>query len=481
MKRKDFTAVTRIVRLFTVLFLTTFAYSCSTFNEQPETVTQNAATMTTPGKRSVEQALANLQIVLDAIDGGTRSRTRSIKSIETVYCEEVLAGTRSETSKEGELVYIVNFENNDGYAVLGADEQLAPVITVTEKGSVSQKDLLINPDAMKDLEYEKLDQDSDPDYKDSPFYDAEDDDFYLGESDSTFANTMISNYLNNFLRNDGEFEYADDCPHNPEDGIKIRRETYATLIKTKWGQNQPFNNKIHIHDGKRRPTGCTVTAAVQIFANTKTPDMNIFGITDSLCTWERLEDIKFGPLFSETEQDYISTIFKAVADGVNVKYNFCGSGGTYAKPSSICKYMKNKAGYNNAQLHRKYNHDKILEMLKANKPVFIGAFDSENWEYGHAWIIDGAILIYGEFFKGDVCTDSFVQHRWFHCNWGWEGDCDGYYASEIFFTGDSNLRKGIDDDIDECYDYNIIPSTNDNKISFGDDSKSRYFYRYITY
>lgn len=122
MKRKDFTAVTRIVRLFTVLFLTTFAYSCSTFNEQPETVTQNAATMTTPGKRSVEQALANLQIVLDAIDGGTRSRTRSIRSIETVYCEEVLAGTRSETSKEGELVYIVNFENNDGYAVLGADE-----------------------------------------------------------------------------------------------------------------------------------------------------------------------------------------------------------------------------------------------------------------------------------------------------------------------------------------------------------------------
>lgn len=475
MKRKDFTAVTRIVRLFIVLFLTTFAYSCSTFNEQPETVTQNAATMTTPGKRSVEQALANLQIVLDAIDGGTRSRTRSIRSIETVYCEEVLAGTRSETSKEGELVYIVNFENNDGYAVLGADEQLAPVITVTEKGSVSQKDLLINPDAMKDLEYEKLDQDSDPDYKDSPFYDAEDDDFYLGESDSTFANTLISSYLNNFLRNDGEFEYADDCPHNPDDGIDTVRDTVrvTAILKTKWNQSgAPFNSKIHMYDSvNRRPAGCTVAAAAQLFANRKTTDISVFNLKDTTCTWDSLECCKFGSdLIDADKEEEISTIYKTLADAFKIKYNYFGTGNSFAKPADVCRYMK-KNGFDNAELKRYYSKKNLLDMIGAGKPVFMGAFILRKI-CGHAWIIDGMIA-YRErkINRGETLSEEIIGQTMFHCNWGWGGTADGYYTSQVFDTNAGPVET------DTTIDF--TNSKTDKGVYF--DSSTLCFYRHIMY
>jgi len=97
--------------------------------------------------------------------------------------------------------------------------------------------------------------------------------------------------------------------------------------------------------------------------------------------------------------------------------------------------------------------------------------------------------IYGEIYKNDKCVESSEQYSWLHCNWGWGENCDGYYESEVFYTGSNTLRKGIDEDIDESTYYDedtetiiTIPSPNDETIVvFGNSSKARYHYRHITY
>lgn len=49
---------------------------------------------------------------------------------------------------------------------------------------------------------------------------------------------------------------------------------------------------------------------------------------------------------------------------------------------------------------------------------------------GHAWVIDGC----------DFCRTEYlpphkdVQDVFFHCNWGWGGNCNGYYSGFIFIT-----------------------------------------------
>ena len=85
-----------------------------------------------------------MQVLLEAIDApaddGAATRSggvRRVKSVTTVSPEALNpGGTRSEaTADVEELLYIVNFENEAGYAILGADDRLEPVYAVVDEGS----------------------------------------------------------------------------------------------------------------------------------------------------------------------------------------------------------------------------------------------------------------------------------------------------------------------------------------------------------
>ena len=61
----------------------------------------------------------------------------------TTVSPEVLNpdGTRSEATADVEdLLYIVNFENEAGYAILGADDRLEPVYAVVDEGSLTTEE-----------------------------------------------------------------------------------------------------------------------------------------------------------------------------------------------------------------------------------------------------------------------------------------------------------------------------------------------------
>ena len=86
---------------------------------------ENPPTAENPHAVPVEQALEELQSVLEEIDTPAEDG----------------AVTRSEATADVEdLLYIVNFENEAGYAILGADDRLEPVYAVVDEGSLTTED-----------------------------------------------------------------------------------------------------------------------------------------------------------------------------------------------------------------------------------------------------------------------------------------------------------------------------------------------------
>ncbi|MFR9128970.1 MAG: Spi family protease inhibitor [Alistipes putredinis] len=90
-----------------------------------------------------------MQGLLEAIDApaedGAVTRSggiRRVKNVTTVSPEALSpGGTRSEATADVEdLLYIVNFENEAGYAILGADDRLEPVYAVVDEGSLTTEE-----------------------------------------------------------------------------------------------------------------------------------------------------------------------------------------------------------------------------------------------------------------------------------------------------------------------------------------------------
>ena len=126
------------LRLFLLLAAGLFLTSCS--EPQPDEF-PNPDPPPTVGRHAVpiDQALGELHDLLGVIDGqGTRAGgVRTVAQVQTLHAQ-ALALTRS-ASEPGEqpeeLLYVVNFEDDAGYAVLGADDRLPGVLAVRVTGS----------------------------------------------------------------------------------------------------------------------------------------------------------------------------------------------------------------------------------------------------------------------------------------------------------------------------------------------------------
>lgn len=77
--------------------------------------------------RSLEEGLEIADILFSNMDGETRSVARTVKSVETIN-----QATRSSSPES--TFYIVNYDNNEGFALLSADKRLEAVFAIAEEG-----------------------------------------------------------------------------------------------------------------------------------------------------------------------------------------------------------------------------------------------------------------------------------------------------------------------------------------------------------
>ena len=438
----------RVKSLLWIALLSLLAFSCRTGNDS-----DSMAPLLEPTaeKRLIpmEDAMALLSEFLKSSDKDmppTRSGSpRKIASVSTYFGGKGNIATKAASETEDDLpcAYLVNFEDGEGFAVLGANSSVADIVAVTESGRI-EDDLTV----IFSTEDEPL-EDIDPD--DYPidticYYCKDDDDFYSSlDSEARFISECI--------RNGVEEEY-DDKDHDdggmpPEgDELSARVTRFATkmpLLKTTWGQRSPFNkycNRRNIAgEQKSALTGCSTTAMAMIVTHNEYPQ-NLIVNGDTL-DWSGMKSNPYITNLTSKGQDDVARLMGSIYYFVNKiarpKY-------TLITPEQIKKRMQD-FNYANVVKHSASDFtysmkEATSDMLANNKPVFISALPRKFWK-GHSWVIDGAKY---------SSTDSY--NYLLHFNFGWRGKANGYFSTTCL---NPSKAEGYDDpsldNTTESYSY----------------------------
>ena len=165
--------------------------------------------------------------------------TYSSSDVQSVYAwrsEEIYPEiTRSEYNLPDTMLYIVNFIDDNGFALVSANEYALKVVAYVEEGSLSPNDQINNPGLRLYLDNLRYYYDTIP---------------HLGDPEPWRPNPIYPDSINVVGR------------------IK---HFSAPLLTTKWSQNAPFNNYCFNSEGVKSPAGCMAIAIGQIVAYHRTP------------------------------------------------------------------------------------------------------------------------------------------------------------------------------------------------------------------
>ena len=214
------------------------------------------------------------------------------------------------------------------------------------------------------------------------------------------------------------------------------REPVEPLIATKWNQDFPYNIKCPVIGTTKAPVGCVATAMAQVLYYHRCPsthgsgnwsyDMDedhsfSYDYENTVFDWDNM------PLsFPYEAKDYPSgdeeVINNAVAElsvacgiSVNMLYDSSQSG---ALSHRLARALVENFGYDPSLVYRDRTHYTLTEWNNliynevANRRPVLYAGNSNIG--GHQFICDG-----------------YSENNFFHINWGWGGQSDGYYLLSL--------------------------------------------------
>ena len=276
-----------------------------------------------------------------------------IKSVDIHYNQTTL--TKSDVSIAD--AYIVNFVDDGGFAVLGANTRVDEIVAVSEYGSISLEEI--------DSAYTNLSRSVKAFYCDdgniiTNYYCKEDDDYY---SAGQFLFPIL---VYNGLDSDGRIGVA-PCGNDSGSGFC----TVLPMLSTKWSQGKYHTSGVYNKYCKKGSNyvyaGCSTTALAQIIAYNHFPKI-ICGIEMDY------QNMTVRPVASDLRTEYGEQVSLLFGDIFNNVVTLSGGEGTLITPEQIKKRMQ-EYGYAHV---RKISSSKlttdmlfdITKMLKQNKPVF---------------------------------------------------------------------------------------------------------------
>lgn len=209
------------------------------------------------------------------------------------------------------------------------------------------------------------------------------------------------------------------------------------LLKTKWGQDAPYNDVCVKETAGNMPTGCVATAMAQVMAYWKWPvkgegthsylwdDKKTLSANFGSTTYAWNDMLEaFGYYYpegsaKEENMEYTPEQAEAVSTlmyhcGVSVEMSYAESGsGSPVLPmlTALYRYF----GYDKEMVYLKRDwycdeewQQIIIDELIGRRPVIYSGSTTDN--SGHCFVCDG-----------------YDGKGYFHFNWGWDGLGDGYY------------------------------------------------------
>lgn len=196
-----------------------------------------------------------------------------------------------------------------------------------------------------------------------------------------------------------------------------------------WGQSEPFNREAPVYDGQRSVTGCVATAMAILCYYNRWPAQGVgttpeYSYTDyynvertvAANTLGRKYDYDnmlsdYNDGYTDTQANAVAALMKDMGTSVQMKYHYTSSGtyDVHVVPALI-NYFDYSRGM---MLVWRYSytdddwHNLMRENLRNYGPTY---YRGQGEPGGHAYVIDG--------YTGD---------DYFHFNFGWDGDSNGYY------------------------------------------------------
>lgn len=392
----------------------------------------------------LETALESLDEFFDAMDG-TKSTSDRIRIADVIRLGRQPGTTvkSTESTDTSTILYVVNFEDDAGYAVLAADSRLpVDIYAVTEKGRADRNDLSssdCNGETFNPLAIIHASAASIINVSDSLIKDPDADDPKRPHPYDTLRDIWA-----------GEWVITRWGPWRNDKNIPI-------MLKTRWHQREPFNNYV-----KPNTAGCTTIALFQLMAYNEYPaNHTINGIRIPYSDLKKIAYINSGnPVYANEVATFVLNFHNRYMD-----LHFDES--TLIFPTAAKKYLES-VGYTNVNLSKNSNKcdaSTIYNSLNKGYPVLISA--KSNGLNAHTWVIDGYIRQYRTGVKIGEETEhvygrTLEIREFVHCNWGWQGYNDGYFYMGIF-------------------DSNNPISTNEIRKTSEDNGYYKSFYRIITY
>lgn len=434
-------------QILLVIFGTFFIISCSDVLENAQgNVVSPEKDYTIP----LEKALSSLEDFM--IETGMRLKT---KGDLNGYIEECFTvsnpATKSDSSAYQEVMHVVNFVDNGGYALLAADDRIPDdIIAITDSGHVSESDFT------KPM-FDRTPSEND-DLSVCDFDEMVDSGILATEQHEVIYECLLYAMQQLETTTDDPEKIGSPCDPGPGGGgtgggtggspVVYKWEVVKEvprMLNTAWTQRTPNNDifnkycpEVGLINRTIAPAGCVCIATSQIIAYHEYPDLTC---NDIQIDYSDIKEIySYDNVWgtgTETNREMLASFCIHIGTLCNTQYHsiFNKSWG-FAWPTNA-KSCLEVLGYQNVSLNYGYDDNTVLASLDNGCPVFMAAVAAA--VSGHAWVIDGYIMRDYVSRYGDVKKSQTLVH----CNWGWHGDSNGYFTSGIFHVDDVVISDDI--------------------------------------
>ena len=221
------------------------------------------------------------------------------------------------------------------------------------------------------------------------------------------------------------------------------KEPIEPLLKTRWGQDTPYNNLCPTERENANviyPTGCVATAMAQVMYYHQYPEKGTGNITYSFqdrilsadfnntyYQWRLMTPTYKKGQYSDESALAVATLMYQCGVSIKMQYNVGGSGAFSYNAATALR--KNFGYHENLQIHYRDYYtakewiNKVYNELKVGRPIIYTGVDENNG--GHCFVVDG-----------------YDQNNFVHVNWGWDGVNDGYYDIALLNPSGNKFSQG---------------------------------------
>ncbi len=200
-------------------------------------------------------------------------------------------------------------------------------------------------------------------------------------------------------------------------------EPIAPIVKTKWGQDGPFQAMCPKINGQVTLTGCLPTAMAQVIktvgfyegSGSRTLQTEDYSVTFDFGSWtpdfSLMYDVSDGHQTQE-QKDEVAKLMLACGVAASATYGVNGTRAPSAVPGIInyMGYDENSKSISRSGYRSEVWEKIVYDELTTGRPVMYVGYSSD----GHAFVCDG-----------------YSDNGLFHINWGWKGQSDGYFVLSV--------------------------------------------------